>query len=58
MKTNLKERKWNSLTQVKEWIESNTDEKVEHFDGCRLITDKYIYGLAFGQLAVRKNEQR
>jgi len=52
----LTNRKWNSLNQVKDYIESNnTSEKVISFDGATLTTNKYIYGLAFGQVSIKKN---
>jgi hypothetical protein len=50
-------RKWNSLTDFKVWLEKNTKEKVEYFDGLQLITNKGIYGLAFSELSFKKNEK-
>lgn len=47
-------RKWNSLSDFKDYIEKNTKEKVEYFDGARLITNKNSYGLAFGQIRADK----
>jgi hypothetical protein len=48
-------RKWNSLTDFKSWLEKNTKEKVEYFDGMVVRTNKGEYGLAFGELSFRKN---
>jgi len=55
---NLKNKKWNSLTQLKEFLEKNTKEKVEYFDGSVLITNKYRYALAFGELSIKENGKK
>ena len=47
-------RKWNSLSDFKDYIEKNTKEVVEYFDGARLITNKGKYGLAFGEIKFEK----
>jgi len=49
-------RKWNSLTDLKTYIEKSTKEKIEFFDGCVLVTNKGTYGLAFGQLIFREKD--
>jgi hypothetical protein len=49
-------RNWNSLTDLKLYIEKNTKEKVEFFDGMVLVTNKGTYGLAFGQLNFREKD--
>ena len=33
-------RKWNSLSEFKDYIEKHIKEKVEYFNGVRLITNK------------------
>jgi hypothetical protein len=49
-----KNGKWNSLTQLKEYIESNTKEKIKSFDGIYLVTNKYTYSLYDGTVFWRK----
>jgi hypothetical protein len=49
-----KNGKWNSLTQLKEYIESNTKEKIKSFDGVYLVTNKYTYSLYDGTVFWRK----
>ena len=48
------ERDWNSLTDLNNYIEKNTNEKFIEFSGFELITSKGIYGLAFKKLSFRK----
>ena len=43
-------KKWNSLTQLKEWLETNTKEKIKSFDGIYLKSNKYEYTLALGKV--------
>ena len=43
-------REWHSLGQVRDYVKNHTQEKVHSFNGFELVTDKYRYGLAFGQL--------
>jgi len=47
-------KNWNSLTEVKNYIETKTSEKIESFNGWKLMTDKNIYTLAFGILNVKE----
>jgi hypothetical protein len=49
-----KNGKWNSLTQLKEYIESNTKEKIKSFDGVYLVTNKYTYSLYDGTVFWKK----
>jgi len=56
MASNHLKRKWNSLSDFKDYIEKNTKEKIEYFDGARLITNKNSYGLAFDEIIVVKND--
>ncbi len=49
-----KNGKWNSLTQLKEYIESNTKEKIKSFDGIYLVTNKYTYSLYDGTVFWKK----
>lgn len=46
-------QKWNSLSQLKEKIEEDKLEKVKSFDGIKLVTNKYIYGLYDSNLSRR-----
>jgi len=41
---------WNSLSQLKEYLEKNTKEKILAFDGITLETNSAYYTLAFGEL--------
>jgi len=56
MANNYLNRKWNSLLDFKDYIEKHTTEKIEYFDGARLITNKNHYSLAFGQVFVEKKD--
>lgn len=44
-KREYRDKKWNSLTDFKEWLIKNKKEKVMEFDGLSLTTDKGVYGL-------------
>jgi len=46
--------KWNSLSDVKNYLESSGDEKVISFNGYSLVSDKAEYGLLDGK--VRRTE--
>jgi hypothetical protein len=48
------DRNWNSLSDLKDYLEKNNLEKVEYFDGLMLRTNKGKYGLAFGKLSFEK----
>lgn len=43
-------REWNTLGQVRDYIQQHTQEKVVSFNGFTLVTDRYTYGLAHGKL--------
>jgi hypothetical protein len=49
-------KKWNSLTQLKDYLEKEKIEKVLEFDGYELITEKYRYTIAFSELNVEKRK--
>lgn len=52
----LTNKKWNSLTQVRDHLQSKfPEEKITYFDGIVLKTSKYVYTLAFEQLKMEKN---
>jgi|SaaInlStandDraft_1057018.scaffolds.fasta_scaffold06275_9 hypothetical protein len=46
----IEKKSWNSLTQLKKWLEENTKEKIKYFDGIILKTNKYSYTMAFGKV--------
>ena len=43
-----KNGRWHSLTQFKDFIKENSKEKIKHFDGVTLTTNKYTYRLCDG----------
>jgi hypothetical protein len=49
-KTDPTKKKWNSLSQLKSHFEKDGGEKVVSFDGIELVTGRYRYTLAFGEL--------
>lgn len=51
----MEKENWDSLSQLKRVIEEmGGKEKIVSFDGIRLVTNKYIYGLSNGQLSRTK----
>ena len=49
-------RSWNSLTDLKDYLEKNNIEKVKYFDGGLLKTDQGNYYLAFNKLRFVKKQ--
>ena len=47
---------WNSLTEVKNYIETQTSEIVENFNGWELTTNKNVYPLASSKLRVEERK--
>jgi hypothetical protein len=47
---NLLKKKWNNLSQLKSHFEREGGEKVVSFNGFELVTGKYRYTLAHGEL--------
>lgn len=45
-----KRKNWNSLNDLKAFLEKETSEKVSSFNGWELITDTTVYTISFGQL--------
>lgn len=43
--SNVMERKWNSLGQLRDYFEKTSEEKVVNYDGVSLTTKKYVYTL-------------
>jgi hypothetical protein len=44
------DRKWDTLIQFREYLEKNTNEKIESFNGWQLVTNKGTYSIAWNQL--------
>jgi hypothetical protein len=47
-------RNWNSLSDLKDYLQKNQLESIIYFDGLTLKTNKGNYGLAFGRLSFEK----
>jgi hypothetical protein len=45
-------RTWGSLSDLVERIERDGVEEVQEFNGYQVVTNKHVYGLAFGELTV------
>ena len=48
------DRSWNSLSDLKNYLETKTKEKIIKFDGIQLVTNKGKYGLAMRELSFIK----
>lgn len=48
------DKKWDSLSKLKDYLEKENLEKIVHFNGYELITEKYRYTIAFSELRVEK----
>ena len=51
-----KKIKWNSLTEFKQFLERETTEKIELFEGWRLVTLTTEYGIVDGILKYREKQ--
>lgn len=51
-----KKLKWNSLTEFKQFLERETTEKIEVFEGWRLVTETTEYGIVDGTLKYREKQ--
>lgn len=51
-----KKLKWNSLTEFKQFLERETTEKIEVFEGWRLLTATTEYGIVDGVLKYREKQ--
>lgn len=49
-KKTILDRNWNSLSSLKSHFEREGGETVVSFNGIELVTKKYKYTLAFGEL--------
>ena len=45
MADKLLDRKWNSLSQLRDYFEKTGEETVVDFNGMQLVTKKYVYTL-------------
>jgi len=48
------DKKWDSLSKLKDYLEKENLEKIVDFNGYELITEKYRYTIAFSELRVEK----
>lgn len=46
-------KKWNSLSDLRDRIERDGIEKIISFDGVNIVTNRRIFGLVFGELIVK-----
>lgn len=47
-----KKKNWNSLTELKNYLVKETNEKIVHFDGYQLVTKTTKYGLYNGKISI------
>lgn len=47
-----KKKNWNSLTELKNYLVRETNEKIVHFDGYQLVTETTRYGLCDGKISI------
>jgi len=48
------DKKWDSLSKLKDYLEKENLEKIVDFNGYELVTEKYRYTIAFSELRVEK----
>jgi len=53
-----KKIKWNSLTEFRDYLVANTTEKIEFFNGYKLVTQTTEYGLLDGLLKVNPKQKK
>lgn len=53
-----KKLKWNSLTEFRDFLQRETTEKIEVFDGWRLITETTEYGIIDGILRISPKQKK
>ena len=51
-----KKIKWNSLVEFKQFLERETTEKIEVFEGWRLVTETTEYGIIDGVLRYKEKQ--
>lgn len=51
-----KKLKWNSLVEFKQFLERETTEKIEVFEGWRLVTETTEYGIIDGILRYKEKQ--
>ena len=51
-------KKWNSLTELKDYLVRTKAEKIISFDGIALVTDSGSYGLAMGKLKFTEKKKK
>jgi len=53
-----KKLKWNSLTEFRDFLQRETTEKIEVFNGWRLVTETTEYGILDGILKVSPKQKK
>ena len=56
--TKHRTKKWNSLTDLKEYLERTKTEKIMSFSGIELVTDAGSYGLAMSELRFTEKKKK
>ena len=51
-----KKLKWNNLTEFRDFLQRETTEKIEVFEGWRLVTSTTEYGIVDGVLKYREKQ--
>ena len=51
-----KKLKWNSLTEFRDFLQRETTEKIEVFEGWRLVTETTEYGIIDGVLRYKEKQ--
>jgi hypothetical protein len=49
-----KKQKWNSLSELHDFLAKETTEKIVLFNGYQLVTETTVYGLSFGKLHINE----
>lgn len=50
----IAQKKWNSLSDLRDYLVNHTDETLVSFNGYELTTKRNIYTLSLGELTVRE----
>ena len=53
-----KKLKWNSLSEFRDYLVANTTEKIEFFNGYKLVTQTTDYGLLDGLLRIYPKQKK
>jgi len=55
--TQIEQKKWTSLTQVKQFLENNSNIKILDFNGALIQVPGYSIGLYAGSASVRETHE-